>query len=70
MNLPPLPPSSQIFRETLKIVSDAKSRGVTVGSTVNYDGSSYVVDKFHGRAVRLINDTGGAVIVDVREVNR
>lgn len=69
MNLPPLPPSSAIFRETLSLVSDAKKRGVTIGACVTYEGSPYTVDKFHGRAVRLINETGGAIIVDVRGVN-
>lgn len=67
---PPLPgkkpPALQV---TNKILKEANERGVDVGNKVNWNGKEYTVDKFQGRAVRLIDENGNGNIVDAREVN-
>lgn len=60
------PPAIQV---TNKILGEAKERGVDVGNKVNWNGKEYTVDKFQGRAVRLIDENGNGNIVDAREVN-
>lgn len=60
------PPAIQV---TNKILKEANERGVDVGNKVNWNGKEYTVDKFQGRAVRLIDENGNGNIVDAREVN-
>lgn len=67
---PPLPgkkpPALQV---TNKILKEANERGVDIGNKVNWNGKEYTVDKFQGRAVRLIDENGNGNIVDAREIN-
>lgn len=60
------PPAIQV---TNKILKEANERGVDVGNKVNWNGKEYSVDKFQGRAVRLVDENGNGHIVDAREVN-
>lgn len=60
------PPAIQV---TNKILKEANERGVDVGNKVNWNGKEYTVDKFQGRAVRLVDENGNGNIVDAREVN-
>lgn len=60
------PPAIQT---TNKILKEANERGVDVGNKVNWNGKEYSVDKFQGRAVRLVDENGNGHIVDAREVN-
>lgn len=60
------PPAIQT---TNKILKEANERGVDIGNKVNWNGKEYTVDKFQGRAVRLIDENGSANIVDAREIN-
>ena len=60
------PPAIQV---TNKILKEANERGVDVGNKVNWNGKEYTVDKFQGRAVRLIDENGNGNIVDAREIN-
>ena len=67
---PPLPgkkpPALQV---TNKILKEANERGVDIGNKVNWNGKEYTVDKFQGRAVRLVDEKGNGNIVDAREIN-
>lgn len=67
---PPLPgkkpPALQV---TNKILKEANERGVDIGNKVNWNGKEYTVDKFQGRAVRLVDEKGNGHIVDAREIN-
>ena len=67
---PPLPgkkpPALQV---TNKILKEANERGVDIGNKVNWNGKEYTVDKFQGRAVRLVDKKGNGHIVDAREIN-
>lgn len=60
------PPAIQT---TNKILKEANERGVDIGNKVNWNGKEYTVDKFQGRAVRLVDEKGNGHIVDAREVN-
>lgn len=60
------PPAIQV---TNKILKEANERGVDVGNKVNWNGKEYSVDKFQGRAVRLVDENGNGHIVDAREIN-
>lgn len=60
------PPAIQA---TNKILKEANERGVDVGNKVNWNGKEYTVDKFQGRAVRLVDENGNGHIVDAREIN-
>lgn len=60
------PPALQV---TNKILKEANERGVDVGNKVNWNGKEYTVDKFQGRAVRLVDEKGNGNIVDAREIN-